>query len=113
MSGLGGLMGKLPGMQGLSMARNMRRAMKAQGMDPNAMLNQLGGMPGMGMPGMGMPGMPGMGMPGMPGMGMPGMPGVGAREAAKMRPLSAAEKNARKNQRKNQRAARKKGKGKK
>lgn len=113
MTGLAGMLGKLPGMQGLGLARNMRRAMKSQGMDMNQMLGAMGGMPGM-PPGMGMPGMgmPGMGMPGLPpGMGMPGMGGLpGAPEPPKMRPLTAAEKNARKNARKNQRAARKKGK---
>jgi signal recognition particle subunit SRP54 len=109
MGGLGqnmGMLGRLPGMKNLAMARQMRRAMKS-GRVPEGM-----GMPGMGMPGMGMPGLPGMGMPGMsyPGMGVP----MQANEPApRMRTLSKAEKNARKNQRKNQRNARKKGKGKK
>jgi signal recognition particle subunit SRP54 len=97
--GMGGLLGKIPGMQGMGMARNVRRAMKAQG-----------GMPG-GMP----PGMPGMGLPGMgmPGMGMPGASGGGAGAGApRMRALSKTERNARKNQRKRERTARKKGKGK-
>jgi len=108
MSGMGqnlGLLGNIPGMKNLAMARNMRRAMKGGKMPP--------GMPGM--PGMGGMGMPGMGMPGMgmPGMGMPGM-GMPAASAqgGRIKTLSRAEKNARKNQRKRERAARKKGKGK-
>jgi signal recognition particle subunit SRP54 len=109
MSGLGqnlGLMGKIPGMKQMAMARNMKKMMG-------------GGMPGMGMPGMGMPGfpgmMPGMGLPGMmPGMGMPGMgmPGMGGGDQpsmTKMRSLSATERNAKKAQRKRERDARKKG----
>jgi signal recognition particle subunit SRP54 len=99
-----GLMGKIPGMKQIGMAKNLRKAMAAGGM---------GGMPGM--PGMGMPGMglPGMGMPGMgmPGMGMPyGMPGVagGGDSMTKMRSLSKTEKNAKKAQRKRERDARKK-----
>jgi signal recognition particle subunit SRP54 len=99
-----GLMGKIPGMKQMGMAKNLRKAMAA------------GGMPGMGMPGMGMPGMgmPGMGMSGMgmPGMGMPfgGIPGLTAPvdSMTKMRPLSKAEKNAKKAQRKRERDARKK-----
>ncbi len=107
MGGMGqnmGMLGNIPGMKNIAMARQMRRAMKGGGMP---------GMPGMGMPGM--PGMPGMGMPGMgmPGMGFPGMAGMGApAEGPKMRTMSKAEKNARKNQRKRERDARKKGKGK-
>jgi signal recognition particle subunit SRP54 len=101
-----GLMGKIPGMKQMGMARNLRKAMAAGG-----------GMPGMGMPGMGMPGMgmPGMGMPGMgmPGMGMPfGMPGLaggGGDSMTKMKSLSKTEKNAKKAQRKRERDARKKG----
>jgi signal recognition particle subunit SRP54 len=93
-----GLMGKIPGMKQMGMAKNLRKAMAA------------GGMPGMGMPGMGMPGMgmPGMGMPGM-GMpfGMPGLSGSG-ESMTKMRPLSKTEKNAKKAQRKRERDARKK-----
>jgi len=101
MSGFGGdpgMLGKIPGMKNLAMARNMRRAMKAGG----------GGMPGMpGMPGMGgFPGMPGMGgFPGMPGMGMPSM----GTDTPQMRKLSKTEKNARKSTRKRERSARKKG----
>jgi len=104
MSGMGqnlGLLGRLPGMQGLAAARHLRRAAaKAGGQFPQ--------MPGMGMPGMGMPG---MGMPGMgmPGMGMPGFGGAGA-EGPRMPKLSAAERNAKKNQRKRERDARKKNK---
>ncbi|MEY4551057.1 MAG: hypothetical protein RL685_7252 [Pseudomonadota bacterium] len=101
--GAGGLLGKLPGMKGLAMARNLRRMTKGGKLPP--------GMPA-GFPGMppGFPGMPG-GMPGMPG-GFPGMPGMpdalGEANAPKMRVLSQAEKNARKGQRKRERAARKK-----
>jgi signal recognition particle subunit SRP54 len=97
-----GLLGNIPGMKNLAMARNMRRAMKG---------GQIPGMPG-GFPGMpgGFPGMPGMGLPGMgfPGMGMPGV-GV---ETPRMKALSRTEKNAKKNQRKRERDARKKNKGK-
>jgi signal recognition particle subunit SRP54 len=92
MGGMGqnlGMMGNIPGLRNVAMARNARKAMQG------------GGFPGM--PGMGFPGMPGMGFPGM------GMPGMNA-EAPKMRVLSKAEKNARKNQRKRERDARKKGK---
>jgi signal recognition particle subunit SRP54 len=108
MSGMGqdpGLLGKIPGMGGLNMARNMRRAMKS-GKFQDAMANMggMGGMPGLG----GMPGMPGMG--GFPGMGMPSF---GEPAAPKMRVLSKGEKNARKNDRKRARDARKKSKGKK
>jgi signal recognition particle subunit SRP54 len=111
MGGMGndlGMLGKIPGMKNLAMARNVRRAMKSGKMPP-----------GMQMPGMGMPGMPGMGMPGMPGMGFPGMgfPGAlggdgGGAGAPRMRQLSKAEKNARKNQRKRERDSRKKNRGK-
>jgi len=93
-----GLMGKIPGMKQMGMAKNLRKAMAA------------GGMPGMGMPGMGLPGMgmPGMGMPsmGLP-FGMPGLAGSG-ESMTKMRPLSKTEKNAKKAQRKRERDARKK-----
>jgi signal recognition particle subunit SRP54 len=109
--GNAGLLGKIPGMKGLAMARNLRRAAKS-GKLPAGM-----GMPG-GFPGMpgGFPGMPG-GFPGMP--MMPGMPpGMGFPDAAgepgspKMRVLSRTEKNARKGQRKRERSARKKNRGK-
>jgi signal recognition particle subunit SRP54 len=109
MGGMGqdpGLLGKIPGMGGLNMARNMRRAMKSGKMQD--MMQNMGGMGGMGGLG-GMPGMPpGMGFP-----GMGGMPGFGAPPAPKMRVLSQGEKNAKKNQRKRERDARKKSKGKK
>jgi signal recognition particle subunit SRP54 len=121
MEGFGdtGMLGRMPGMKHLAMARNVRRAMK-NGKLP--MPDQMGGMgmpggfPGMGMPGMGMPGgFPGMGMPGgfpgmgMPGMGMPGMGGgLGTDNTPKMRTLTRSEKNARKNQRKREKDARKK-----
>jgi signal recognition particle subunit SRP54 len=99
--GAGGLLGKLPGMKNLNLARNLRRAAKS-GKLP-------GGMPG-GFPGMppgfpGMPMMPGMGMP-MPGMGLPDAGGDSG--APKMRVLSRTEKNARKGQRKRERSARRK-----
>jgi signal recognition particle subunit SRP54 len=104
--GAGGLLGKLPGMKGLAMARNLRRAAKS-GKLPAGMPQMPGGFPGM--PG-GFPGMPG-GFPGMPG-GFPGMPGapeaLGEGNTPKMRVLSRTEKNARKGQRKRERAARKK-----
>ncbi len=111
MSGLGqnlGMMGKIPGMKQMAMARNMKKMMQTGGMPMPGM-----GMPGMGLPGMGMPGMggfPGMGMPGMgmPGMGMPGM-GGDAASMTKMAKLSAPERNAKKAQRKRERDARKKG----
>jgi len=111
MSGMGqnlGMLGNIPGLKNLAMARNMRRAMKS-GKLPPGMPN----MAGMGMPGMGLPGMPGMGLPGMglPGMGMPGMGGA-APASQRMKTLSKTEKNARKNKRKQERTARKKGKGK-
>ena len=113
MSGMGqnlGMLGNIPGLKNLAMARNMRRAMKSGKLPP--------GMPGM--PGMGMPGMPGMGLPGMgfpgmgmPGMGMPGMGGTGAGQSGqRVKTLSRTEKNAKKNQRTRERTARKKGKGK-
>jgi signal recognition particle subunit SRP54 len=106
MSGLGqnlGLLGKVPGMKQMAMAKNMKKMMAS------------GGMPGMpGFPGMGMPGMgfPGMGMPGMggfPGMGMPGMGGDEGPSMTKMKTLSPSERNAKKAQRKRERDARKKG----
>ncbi len=78
-----GMMGNIPGLRNLAMARNAKKAMQG-----------------------GFPGMPGMGFPGMPGMGFPGM----ADATPKMRVLSKAEKNARKNNRKRERDARKKGK---
>ncbi|HEY1691478.1 MAG TPA: signal recognition particle protein [Polyangiaceae bacterium] len=108
MEGLGqnmGMMGKIPGMKNVAMAKQLRK-MAAQG-------GGMGGMPGMGgfpgMPGMGMPGMPGMGFPGM---GMPGMGGMGGMGGAdsmtKMKTMTAAEKNAKKAQRKREKEARRK-----
>jgi signal recognition particle subunit SRP54 len=97
MEGLGanmGMLGKVPGMKNLAMARQLRKQMASGG-------------PGfMGMPGMpGLPGMPGMGFPGM---GMPGLsPGAG-ESMTKMRTLSAAERNAKKAQRKREKEARRK-----
>ena len=95
MEGLGGsgMLGKIPGMKNLQMARNLQKQMKGGGGFP--------GMPGMG----GFPGMPGMG-------GFPGMPGMGGGDAGesltKMKPLSASEKNAKKAQRKREKDARRK-----
>jgi signal recognition particle subunit SRP54 len=105
MSGMGqdmGLLGNIPGLKNLALARNARRAMKG---------GQFPGMP----PGMGMPGMPGMGLPGMgfPGMGFGGPGGGLGMETPRMKALSKTEKNAKKNQRKRERDARKKNKGKK
>jgi signal recognition particle subunit SRP54 len=99
MEGLGanmGMLGRMPGMKGLAMAKQLKKQMGGGGG---------GGFPGMGM---GFPGMPGMGLPGMgmPGFGMPGPPGD---SMTKMRPLSTAEKNARKAQRKREKEARRKG----
>jgi signal recognition particle subunit SRP54 len=104
--GNSGLLGKLPGMKNLNMARNLRRAAKS-GKLPAGMPGGFPGMPG-GFPGM--PMMPGgiPGMPMMPGMGM-GAPSDGDVGAPKMRVLSKSEKNARKGQRKRERSARKKG----
>ncbi len=104
MEGLGqnmGIMGKIPGMKNVAMAKQMRKMAQGGGMPG---MGGFPGMPGMGMPGMGMPGMgfPGMGMPGM------GMPGGGGESMTKMRSLSTAEKNAKKAQRKREKEARKK-----
>jgi signal recognition particle subunit SRP54 len=80
-----GLLGSIPGMKNLAMAKNMKKAMQG------------GGFPGMGLPGMGFPGM--------------GMSGASpASEPPRMRVLSKSERNARKSQRKRERDARKKGK---
>jgi signal recognition particle subunit SRP54 len=101
MEGLGanmGMLGRIPGMKNLAMAKNLRKQMAQGGGMPG-----FPGMPGMGFPGMGMPGMgfPGMGMPGM------GLPGAGD-SMTKMKPLSTAEKNARKAARKREKDARRK-----
>jgi signal recognition particle subunit SRP54 len=109
MDGMGanlGMMGRIPGMKNVAMAKQLRKQMAQGGMPGMGGL----GMPGMGMPGMGGFGMPGMGMPGMgmPGMGMPGMMPGGGESMTKMRPLSTAEKNARKAARKREKDARKK-----
>ncbi|NUO50658.1 MAG: signal recognition particle protein [Polyangiaceae bacterium] len=116
MSSLGqnmGIMGKIPGLKQMAMAKNAKKMMQGGGFP---------GMPGMGMPGGfpgmpgGFPGMPGMGgFPGMPGMGgfpgMGGMPGMGGggESLTKVKQLSQAEKNAKKAQRKRERDARKRG----
>jgi signal recognition particle subunit SRP54 len=102
MEGLGanmGMLGRMPGMKGAAMARQMKKQLAQGGGFPG--FPGMGGMPGMGMPGMGFPGM------GMPGMAMPGM-GGGGESMTKMRPLSTAEKNARKAQRKREKDARRK-----
>jgi signal recognition particle subunit SRP54 len=84
-----GMMGNIPGLRNIAMARNARKAMQ----------------------GGGFPGIPGMGFPGMGGLGFPGMGGPGGGDTTpKMRVLSKSEKNARKNERKRERDARKKGK---
>jgi signal recognition particle subunit SRP54 len=109
MEGLGqnmGIMGKIPGMKNVAMAKQLRKQMAQGGGMPG--MGGFPGMPGMGMPGMGgFPGMPGMGFPGM---GMPGMgaPGPAGDSMTKMRPLSTAEKNVKKAQRKREKEARKK-----
>jgi signal recognition particle subunit SRP54 len=110
MEGIGGsgLLGKIPGMKNLSMARNLQKQMKAGGGFPG--MGGMGGFPGMGG---GIPGMPGMGIPGMgfPGMGggMPGFGGLdGGDSMTKMKSLSTAEKNAKKAQRKREKDARRK-----
>ncbi len=119
MEGLGqnmGMMGKIPGMKNIAMARNVQKQMAKMGGGgglPGGMAG-MGGFPGM--PGMGgFPGMPGMGgFPGMPGMGgmggFPGMPGMGdgGESMTKMKPLSTSEKNAKKAQRKREKEARRK-----
>jgi signal recognition particle subunit SRP54 len=103
-----GIMGKIPGLKQMAMARNARKMMQGGGFP--SMPGMGGGIPGM--PGMGgFPGMPGMGgfpgMPGFPGMGMPGMDG-GGESLTKMKTLSQSEKNAKKAARKRERDARKK-----
>jgi signal recognition particle subunit SRP54 len=114
MTGMGselGMMGKIPGMKNLAMARNVRRAMKSGKFPAGGMPGMPAGMPGMGMPGMGLPG---MGMPpGFGGLGAGALGGEGGGAGApRMRQLSRSEKNARKNQRKRERASRKKNRGK-
>ncbi len=109
-----GMMGKIPGMKGLAMAKGMKKAMAGNPFGGGGG-NPFAGMPGMGgflgMPGGmgGFPGMPG-GFPGLPGMG--GMGGMGGGDPAesmtKMKPLSTAEKNAKKAQRKREKDARRK-----
>ena len=108
MEGLGanmGMLGKIPGMKNIAMAKNLKKMAAGGGGFPG--MPGMGGFPGM--PGMGgFPGMPGMGgFPGMPGMGMPGM-GAPGESLTKMKPLSASEKNAKKAQRKREKEARRK-----
>ena len=95
MGGLGanmGMLGRVPGMKNVAMAKQLRKQMAA-------------GAGGAGLMGMGLPGMPGMGFPGM---GMPAMASGGADSMTKMRALSAAERNAKKAQRKREKEARRK-----
>jgi signal recognition particle subunit SRP54 len=104
MDGLGanlGMMGRVPGMKNIAMAKQLRKQMAKGGGMPG--MPGMGGFPGMGGMG-GFPGMPGMGMPGM---GMPGASG-GGESMTKMRTLSTAEKNAKKAARKREKDARKK-----
>jgi signal recognition particle subunit SRP54 len=90
-----GMMGRVPGMKNIAMARQLKKQMTQGG----------------GMPGMGFPGMPGMGLPGMgfPGMGFPGAAAGGGESMTKMRARSTAEKNAAKAARKREKDARRKG----
>jgi signal recognition particle subunit SRP54 len=112
MEGLGGsgLLGKIPGVKQMQMAKNLQKQMKGGGFPGMPGMPGMGGFPGM--PGLGgFPGMPGLG--GMPGMGgFPGMAGMSGADAGesltKMKPLSAAEKNAKKAQRKREKDARRK-----
>ena len=95
--GLAGLLGQIPGMGQLKMAKNLQKQMAKGG----------GGFPGMGG---GFPGMP-AGFPGMGGFpGMAGMPGMGGPDESltKMKPLSTAQKNAKKASRKREKDARRK-----
>jgi signal recognition particle subunit SRP54 len=90
MGGLGanmGMLGRLPGMKNVAMAKQLRKQMAAGG----------AGGPGF------------MGLPGMPGMGMPGLAAGASDGMTKMRVLSAAERNAKKAQRKREKEARRKG----
>jgi signal recognition particle subunit SRP54 len=93
MEGLGanmGMLGRVPGMKNVAMARQLRKQMAA----------------GMGGPGfMGLPGMPGMGLPGM---GLRGSAPASGDSMTKMRALSAAERNAKKAARKREKDARRK-----
>jgi signal recognition particle subunit SRP54 len=100
-----GLMGRIPGMKQMAMARNMKKAMGGGGFPG------MGGMPGMG----GFPGIPGLGgLPGMggfAGMGLGDGGGGGGEESpslTKMKPLTNAERNAKKSLRKRERESRKK-----
>ncbi len=113
MEGLGanmGMLGKIPGMKNLAMAKNLKKMVGGGGFPGMPGMGGFPGMPGMG----GMGGMPGMGgFPGMPGMGgFPGMPGMGAgtpgESLTKMKPMSSSEKNAKKAQRKREKEARRK-----
>ncbi len=98
---MGGMLGKIPGMNKLGMMNQMRKMAQGGGM---------GGMPGMG----GLADMFG-GMGGFP--GMPGMGGMGGRSdvgtaldgMTKMKSLSDKEKNAKKADKKRERQNRKKG----
>jgi signal recognition particle subunit SRP54 len=96
MEGLGanmGMLGRVPGMKNVAMARQLKKQMAAG----------VGGPGFMGLPGMGLPGM------GLPGMGFRGTPAGGGESMTKMRALSAAERNAKKAARKREKDARRKG----
>jgi signal recognition particle subunit SRP54 len=97
MEGLGanmGMLGRVPGMKNVAMARQLRKQMGAGGAGPGFM--------GLGLPGMGMPGM------GLPGMGGPTLAAGTGDSVTKMRALSATERNAKKAQRKREKEARRK-----
>jgi signal recognition particle subunit SRP54 len=101
MGGGGGLMSRIPGMNGLNMARNARRMLERGKMPPGMDPNMFGGIPGMPPGGLGALGMGGFG-------GMGGALGGAAPVGPKMKVLSRAEKNSRKTDRKQARSARKK-----
>ncbi len=107
-----GMMGKIPGLNKIASARQMRKAMAGGGM-PN-----MPGMPGLdGLMG-GMGGAGGMGgMPGLDGLMGGGLPGMGGPQQqhespTKMKPMSKSEKNQKKAQRRRERSARKKSRNK-
>jgi signal recognition particle subunit SRP54 len=98
MEGLGanmGMLGRVPGMKNVAMAKQLRKQMGAGPGGPGFM--------GLGLPGMGLPGM------GLPGLGGGPMLAPGAGDSmTKMRALSTAERNAKKAQRKREKEARRK-----
>jgi len=83
LGGMGGLLGKIPGMKNIAAARGMAKAARS------------GGLAGMFPPGMGLPGMPGLGLPEDDG-----------ESITRMKPLTQAERNARKAARKREKEAR-------